>query len=306
MTCLPNRCRPRGGFTLIELLVVIAIIAILIGLLIPAVQKVREAANRASCQNNLHQIGVALHNYENANKAFPPGRTTISPLHSWTAAILPYIEQQNVFNAYKYNVDWNNPTNYPAVQTQVAIFNCPSVPAGRRTDNTIAAAPACGDYATISEVHYQVCINCFGYPGFTGKTGDPRQVGALIKDARTRMTDIKDGTSNTIMVAEDAARPAHYMAAGVEVTVNPVNKEGGWADPGAPFSLDGSNPDGTINGPCPMNCSNNSEMYSFHTGGAHVVFADGSVRFLNANMNLCTLAAIVTRAGKEVYDPNDL
>jgi prepilin-type N-terminal cleavage/methylation domain-containing protein/prepilin-type processing-associated H-X9-DG protein len=305
----------RSAFTLIELLVVIAIIAVLIGLLLPAVQKVREAAAKAQCQNNLHQIGVALHNYENNYKAFPPGRTTgavsIAPMgnahHSWTAAILPYIEQQNVYSIYKYNVDWNNPANYPAIQTQIAIFNCPSTVPGQRTDNTTSSNPACGDYSTISEVHFQVCINCFGYPNYTNKTGDSRQIGALVKDARTRMTDIKDGASNTILVAECAGRPDLYISGGVKGDPSiPGWKQGGWADEGAPFSIDGSNDDGSILGPCALNCSNNSEIYSFHRGGANVCFADGSVRFLTQGMNICTLAAISTRGGRELYDPNDL
>ncbi len=306
MNRLPNR--PRG-FTLIELLVVIAIIAILIGLLLPAVQKVRAAAANSQCQNNLHNIGLALHNYENLKKVFPPTRTTVTPMNSWTAFILPYIEQQNVFTAYNFNVDWNNPTNSPAVQIQVAIFNCPANPAGPRFDTTIATKPACGDYSTISEVKGFVCIDCFGYPPpFTPTTTeDRRQIGALTYDIPTRMTQIRDGTSNTIMVAEDAGRPDLYISGGA--LGNPAIagwKEGGWADPGAPFSIDGSNPDGSVPGNCSLNCSNNSEIYGFHSGGANVAFADGSVRFLNANINLCTLAAITTRAGNDFIDFNDL
>src|SRR5476651_2374484 len=90
----------RNGFTLIELLVVIAIIAVLIALLVPAVQKVREAAARTQCLNNLKQLALAMHNYEAVFNAFPPGRTTETPMHSWTAFILPYLEQDNVFQIY--------------------------------------------------------------------------------------------------------------------------------------------------------------------------------------------------------------
>ena len=304
MTRIPNRPRLGPGFTLIELLVVIAIIAILIGLLVPAVQKVRDAAANTQCQNNLHQIGVALHGYADVNLAFPPGRTTVSPMHSWTAFILPYIEQQNVYNNYNINVDWNTPVNYPAIQEQILIFNCPSTPTGLRVDDTTTAMPACGDYSTISEIKWFVAINCFGYPNFTNATGKPIQIGALVKDNRTRFIDIIDGTSNTIMVAEDAGRPGDYMVGGVPVTVNPINQQG-WADPGAPFSIDGSNEDGTVPGPCTLNCSNNSEVYGFHTGGANAVMADGSVRFMTTNMNLCTLAALTTRAGGEIVNPDD-
>jgi prepilin-type N-terminal cleavage/methylation domain-containing protein/prepilin-type processing-associated H-X9-DG protein len=288
----------RRGFTLIELLVVIAIIAVLIALLVPAVQKVREAADRTQCSNNLKQLALALHNYENVYNAFPPGRTLDSPpLHSWAAFLLPYIEQENVFKIYKFDVDWNNPANYPAIQTQMAVFNCPSTTPGERTDDTLGSNPACGDYATISAIKDFVAINCFGIP-LHGNINDPRLLGALVKDQRTRIIDIADGTSNTIMVAEDAGRPKLYIRG--HVLGNPAIagwKEGGWADPGAPFSIDGSNGDGSVPGGCSLNCSNNSEVYSFHPNGANVSFADGSVRFLFDTIDLCLLAKLSTRAG---------
>jgi prepilin-type N-terminal cleavage/methylation domain-containing protein/prepilin-type processing-associated H-X9-DG protein len=300
----PTR-RRCAGFTLIELLVVIAIIAILIGLLVPAVQKVREAAARTQCANNLKQIGIALHNYHDTYKALPPGRTTVAPMHSWTAHLLPYIEQQNVQRAYNFNLDWNNPANYTAIQIQVNIFNCPTTPKGLRTDTTIAANPACGDYSTISEIKWFVAINCFGYPRFANVTGDSRQVGALVKDQRSKITAISDGTSNTIMVAEDAGRPDLYRTGGEQFYDPPNQKEGGWADPGAPFSIDGSDPNGSVPGSCAMNCSNNSEVYSFHNGGANFLFADGSTRYISSSLDLCTLAALVTRAGSEVVNVSD-
>ena len=226
----------RRGFTLIELLVVIAIIAVLIALLVPAVQKVREAADRTQCANNLKQLALALHNYENVYNAFPPGRTTAPPEHSWVAFLLPYIEQDNVFKLYKFDVDWNNPGNYPAIQTQLAILNCPSTTPGERTDDTIASNPACGDYATIQHtIKDFVAINCFGIP-LHGNKEDARLLGALVKDQRTRIIDIIDGTSNTIMVAEDAGRPKLYIAGGGlgDPTIAGW-MQGGWADPGAPF-----------------------------------------------------------------------
>jgi prepilin-type N-terminal cleavage/methylation domain-containing protein/prepilin-type processing-associated H-X9-DG protein len=302
-----KRPQRRAGFTLIELLVVIAIIAVLIGLLLPAVQKVREAAARTQCANNMRQIGIAMHNYHDAYRAFCPGRTTVAPMHSWTAHILPFIEQDNVQRAYSFNLDWNNPVNYTAIRIQVNIFNCPATPPGLRTDNNIAAAPACGDYSTISEIKWFVAINCFGYPRFTNVTGDPRQVGALVKDQRTRITEITDGTSNTILVAEDAGRPDLYITGGVKGDPSIAGwKEGGWADPGAPFSIDGSDTNGSVPGSCAMNCSNNSEVYSFHNGGALFLFADGSVHFISSSLDLCTLAALVTRAGSEQVNTGDL
>ncbi len=318
----PVRCRGRAGFTLIELLVVIAIIAILIALLVPAVQKVREAAARTQCQNNLKQIGLGMHNYANVFKGFPPSATaTGGPVvgapyypysHSWSAALLPYIEQTATFNLYTYKQDWNNPANYPAVRTYMSLFNCPSTPSQGRVDPTIAAQPSCGDYGAVNAIKNFVGINCFGLIGQLNKD-DPRLVGAMRRDQITTFAAILDGTSNTILVAEDAGRSDFYAAGGKQVGTaatgvgcNGFCKEGGWADPNGAFSIDGSNPDGSVPGGCALNCSNNSEVYAFHTSGANAVFADGSVHFLNQNMNLCTLAALVTRAGGEQttgFDP---
>jgi prepilin-type processing-associated H-X9-DG protein len=116
------------------------------------------------------------------------------------------------------------------------------------------------------------------------------------------VAQISDGLSNTILIAVDAGRAQYYIS-GRKLVVDPTfQKEGGWADPNASFSIDGSNPDGTIPGGCALNCSNNSEVYSFHPAGANVVFGDGSVHFLPSGMNLCLLAALCTRAGGEVID----
>jgi prepilin-type N-terminal cleavage/methylation domain-containing protein/prepilin-type processing-associated H-X9-DG protein len=299
--------RKSRGFTLIELLVVIAIIAVLIGLLLPAVQKVREASARASCQNNLKQIGLALHNYEGANQSFPPGDTSVTPLYAWTASILPYLEQDNVYRIYDFTHDWNTPGNYPAIQTQMKVWNCPSTLPGQRVDSTIAAMPACGDYGSINGIKDFVGINCFGYVLHDGgQNTDSRLLGVLSRDKPARWQDIKDGASNTIMVAEDAGRPDLYIVGGVKGDPSITGwKQGGWADPGAPFSIDGSNQDGSVPGPCSLNCTNNSEIYSFHPNGANVLFADGSVHFISASIDLCKLAALATRAGGEVFAQGD-
>jgi prepilin-type N-terminal cleavage/methylation domain-containing protein/prepilin-type processing-associated H-X9-DG protein len=305
-----TRLNWRVGFTLIELLVVIAIITVLIGLLLPAIQKIREAEARVSCQNNLKQLGLGTLNFESAQGGLPPSRTTglsagapyYPYQHSWTAALLPYIEQTASFDLYSYKANWNDPVNYPAIHTYLKPFNCPSTLNQPRADTTIASAPSAGDYHAVNAIKNFVGINCFGLIHVTNPD-DGRLVGAMRRDRITRIADVTDGTSNTILVAEDAGRPMFYNA-GRQV-FDPVGKEGGWADPNGAFSIDGSNPDGTIPGPCPLNCSNNSEIYSFHPNGANVVFADGSVHFLSSSINLCTLAKLVTRAGGEVIAGNE-
>jgi prepilin-type N-terminal cleavage/methylation domain-containing protein/prepilin-type processing-associated H-X9-DG protein len=297
--------RRKAGFTLIELLVVIAIIAILIALLVPAVQKVRESANVAQCQNNLHQIGIGMHNYAGDAKGFPPSRTDGTMVgapyypyqHSWSAALLPYIEQTSAFNIYHYDKNWDDPLNYVAVQTQLPVFNCPSTLEPTRQDTTIAAQPAGGDYHAMNAIKDFVAINCFGLTRITNKD-DPRIVGVMMRNQNTRFAQIVDGMSTTILVAEDAGRPRLYNS--LWQVYDPVGKQGGWADPNGAFSLDGANSDGSVPGPCPLNCSNDSEIYGFHAAGANVVFADGSVHMLSPGIDLCVLAKLVTRGGNEV------
>lgn len=310
----------REGFTLIELLVVIAIIGVLIALLLPAIQKVRESANRVSCQNNLKQIGLGVLNFENSMGGLPPSATTgmgagapyFPYQHSWSAALLPYIEQTASFNLYHYDRNWDAPINNQAVRTYLKLFNCPTTPVQPRIDKTVSAMPSAGDYHAVNAIKCFVGINCFGYsmpncrpPYPESVMNDPRLVGAMRRDQITKISAITDGTSNTILVAEDAGRPKWYNADRNEFIPNPSppNGQAGWADPNGAFSIDGSNPNGQVPGSCAINCSNNSEVYSFHTSGSNVVYADGSVHFLTSGMDLCILAALTTRAGGEVI-PN--
>jgi prepilin-type N-terminal cleavage/methylation domain-containing protein/prepilin-type processing-associated H-X9-DG protein len=325
----------RPGFTLIELLVVIAIIAILIGLLLPAIQQVREAANRTQCQNNLKQIGVALHNYANGNnQAFPSGflgSSTTDPKTSWMALILPYIEQGTLANQYNFKLDYDDPSNAAAVVIQVKIYNCPSTPTQPRLDLTpsddrklVNQGRAATDYSSINAIKDYVGNFCFQYPlPLPGGKNDPRIIGVLERDISTPVTLVTDGTSNTIMIGEDAGRPNWYVAGGVFISAptgngqpNKPNKEGGWCDPNAAFSIDGSKTpctpavaggpaDGCVPGvqpgqTCAANCTNDSEIFGFHPNGANVVMADGSVHFINMNIPICTLSSLVTRSGGEV------
>ncbi len=155
----------RRAFTLIELLVTIAIVSTLVGLLLPAVQKVREAAARAKCQNNLHQIGLACHNFHGVHDGFPPGRV-IGPFgpfnvpanveHGSFPFFLPYLEQGALARQYRYDVSWFHPDNQPAVTTQLKVSQCPSAEPDRVVTGGrglgYGGKAACADYAPIRVV----------------------------------------------------------------------------------------------------------------------------------------------------------
>jgi len=293
----------QRGFTLLELLVVIAIIAILIGLLLPAVQKVREAASRMKCQNNLKQLGLALHNFHDAQGKFPPGQVrgplpeasvTNAVNHGWGPFILPFIEKQPLYARYRLDVSAGNALNLEVVSTQLKTFQCPSAEADRFYTAGPSGMGACGDYAP---TWYVDSILAEISPPLIDRPGDYQ--GVLQPNHMTRLGEITDGTSQTILLAEDAGRPMRWRAGrpGPDQTV----EGGGWAAVNSGIILQGSAPGGTKRpGPCAINCTNEREVYSFHTGGANAVFADGSVRFLPASMSIRLLAALVTRAGGEV------
>jgi prepilin-type N-terminal cleavage/methylation domain-containing protein/prepilin-type processing-associated H-X9-DG protein len=304
--------RPRPAFTLIELLVVIAIIAILIGLLLPAVQKVRDAAARIQCANNLKQIGLAYHNYHDANKKFPPSMITDpNKTVGWGYFILPYIEQDNLYRQYFPGAPFfyanaaAGINNQAVSNTPVPIFRCPSAPDRGPYTYTFdfppfpklawQAWPA--DYTPIASLD-PVLINFLNL-----NYSSTQAQGVLRQDVGTAIPTISDGSSNTILLAEIAGRNELYQAGrDTGTTLTSFFGQGGWADATSSGStLFGSSPDGTVTpGMCGINCSNAYGLYSFHTGGANIVLCDGSVRFLSASTNLSTLAFLVTRAGGEV------
>ena len=289
--------RRRTAFTLIELLVVIAIIAILIGLLLPAVQKVREAAARLKCQNNLKQIGLACHNYADVNKGFPPSRIFSPYQHGWGVFLLPYVEQNNLFRLYNMNDHFFGATNAAVIETPLAIYECPSTPNGRRMitiNNRAGSIGAAGDYFSLMQLYDPVVF-----------PAQPLQQGVMHDDKPRAITAITDGTSNTLIISEQAGRNDHYIR-GVrqptDANLAGRNYRGPWASHNL-VTFSGYSADGLTRyaGPCSLNCNSNQSLVSFHPGGVNGVFADGSVRFLKDSTDLMIVYAAITFVGGEVF-----
>ena len=340
-------CRRRAGFTLIELLVVIAIIGVLIGLLLPAVQSAREAARRAQCTNNLKQIGLGFHNFEGTYGFFAPtwgisntflrppfqpvdvtalpstnpnyipacppelGQICANPLdiQSWVPLIMGYTEQVPLYNSMNIAQAFPQPANTTAVATQLSFMMCPSNPAAGSLApyvnalNNQTVQLAAGDYAVDDGISESWLIaNDVPHPA--GQDA----LGMLKGNTLRRVRDVTDGTSNTIMVSEDAGRPKFYVLGrqmtygqpypwyrgGTPPTQDNEGSGAGWADYGSEFYTDG---DGSNEH---TNYSSNNEIYAFHPGGANHVFADGSVHFLRKSINPRVFTALITHGGGEV------
>ena len=282
----PNRC----GFTLIELLVVIAIIAILIGLLLPAVQKVREAAARMSCTNNLKQIGLAMHNYHDANQSFPAGYVSAfdssngndtGPGWGWAAYILPYVEQNGLSNAIRFDQPIEAPVNSSVRVMPIKSYLCPSDDA----PPTFAAQQfdsSGNPIATICQVASANYIGVFGIsePGVDGD-------GLFFRNSNVGFKDITDGTSQTLMVGERAHKlaPATWVGAVTNAEAFPYNSSN--------MVLGHT---GESNGVTP---TESNQFSSRHSGGVNFLFSDGHVHFLTTSVSESVFKALSTRAGGE-------
>lgn len=323
-----SQSRPRG-FTLIELLVVIAIIAILIALLVPAVQKVRGAAARAQCLNNLKQIGLALHNCHDATKGFPapffpPGVT--SDQWSIPARLLPYVEQDTVYKLIDFNLSY---AVQPAVtQQRVSIYICPSDPGDKpRPDGAITHYP----------ISYGANMGTWMvYNAATREGGD----GAFIVNGRTRMTDFRDGTSNTLAFAEVKMWTPYLRDGGSPSAPGtpPPSSPGAVAGYGGSFKTNSGHTEwtdarthqtgfttvftpntvvpylvGTVNYDIDFTSIREGKTTtgityaavtsrSYHTGLVNVLLADGSCRSVADSVSLATWRGLGTRAGGEVLE----
>jgi prepilin-type N-terminal cleavage/methylation domain-containing protein len=319
-----RKTNTRLAFTLIELLVVIAIIAVLVALLLPAVQQAREAARRSQCKNNLKQLGLALHNYQEARGVLPPSRIAMGQVgwggpaqggptwyqnaSGWTM-VLPQLDQAPLYNNYNFNsaaswstvygaystsnIAYDASQNWPVVSTKLPVFLCPSDPnplyypsAGTQYYSTSATQP--GGMRT--NYDFNVWYGDYYYQGyeFTGNIETTRAVFAA--NGSTKIEDIKDGSSNTLMVTEtirnvwNGVPPAWghsgHVQVGVALDMSWTPGINLWVYPGYPQSYQ-------VGRLC-----NWASAGSLHTGGCHGLMGDGSVRFLNQSINYTTLTRL--------------
>jgi hypothetical protein len=260
---------------LVELLVVIAIIGLLVALLLPAIQASRESGRRGQCANNLRQIGVALLAYHDARDSFPPG--CVEPARrriAWSLLVLPYLEESATYELYDQHSLYYAAANRRATSVVISVYLCPTTVrlTRARDGNTSGDVNRNGQY---DPGDYMAMTDYGGMFGWASAT--PFANGVLVYDEPVSLRQVTDGSSHTILVAEDTGRGT---------TMN-----GPWAD--------GEN---IFDAGLAINTLQNNELWSDHPESAQVLLCDGSARFLSEDLDLAVLAALCTRAGNEVSE----
>ncbi len=288
-----RRSAPRG-FTLIELLVVIAIIAILVALILPAVQNAREAARRSQCQNNLKQIGLALHNYHETNQCFPQGwigvtnnQSDVNGLNGWgwASKLLHRMDQQALFHEIKFNVGVTNPLNAPVLTRALPIFRCPSDPSG---DTWVLKDATGNPVATLPTANY---VGNFGTDGLDDCETAPlgticKGDGVMMHNIAIRLQDITDGTSTTLMIGEHKTREdLDWHSTWVGVVAGGVE----------PYQRIVGVTDHVPNSPA----NHIDDFSSHHATGSHFLMGDGRVRMITSVIDENVYKKLATRAGRE-------
>ncbi|MCA9132299.1 MAG: DUF1559 domain-containing protein [Planctomycetales bacterium] len=319
---MSSRFRRSHGFTLVELLVVIAIIGVLVGLLLPAVQAAREAARRMQCSNSLKQIGLAFHNYADANKVFSTGYIAKIPnnktssersLWSWGAFVLPYLEQTALYNTLApgpslLETHLSTPTGLALLQSPIAVYRCASDPGPRLNNFDDSISGGTSNYYNrhvTSDGSNRIAIATSNYvmvanpsdsttPAvFPSQYGPPHGVG--FQNSRIDFGSISDGTSNTLLVGERAWR-YHDLTVGAAnalgFSAETCNPSSSWNIKSAGLAALGIGYDG-------INWSANNRIHqtrgfsSNHTGGAQFVMCDGSVQFISENIDYAKLSVTI-------------
>jgi len=332
----------RRAFTLIELLVVVAIIGIMVALLFPALQAAREAARRASCQNNIKQLGLAVHFYHDLHKQLPPLYTNSQKAtfttqfgletYSWRALILSFMEEHSLYDSINVTELATHATNRAAIDQVIPMFSCPSTPRSSLTarglwhgrsqfDEILQAAVT--DYngsagyveAGITS-RQRVCdpsvtLHYWEESWIPGVFGEVLY-GKLVWDPPTvrkvNFAQITDGLSHTVLVLERAGLPDQYFEGGAKVEPHEPPKYRTWGNVGL-WAISGSENLNQIyhqtDSPL-VNFDNMLGLYSFHPGGVHIALADGSVHFMADSVNTSLVLALVSRVGSEVVDLSGL
>jgi prepilin-type N-terminal cleavage/methylation domain-containing protein/prepilin-type processing-associated H-X9-DG protein len=327
----------RDAFTLIELLVVIAIIGVLTGLLLPAVQKVRETASRMKCTNNLKQIGLALHGYHDSQGFFPPGYVDgntnpsstpdndVGPGWGWAAFLLPYVEQDNLFNQINFAQPVGSGVNAQVSLQNLAIYQCPSDPYQQACpiyDSTFS-----NPIATVAHANYVGCngwVECFnnaggGYQGGVGNDGLTGVVGSagnglFYRNSRNKIANVTDGLSNTIFAGERSGNhsPSTWtgaVAGGRCPAWMATQPPAPYSPPPGPAYDNADFGEALVLAHCNATHLPSSDFpifdpdtfYSMHSPkGANFLFGDGAVHFLTSSINPTTYQALATIAGGEV------